>query len=128
MITTAKLFTAEELASIDKADDLKISPFRKDGATFGTPTWIWEVVVDGQLYVRAYNGTASSWYRSILKQQGGRIHAAGMVKDVVFIPIHDEDVNRLIDQAYQEKYNKSAYMSHMINGKARQATVMISPP
>jgi hypothetical protein len=24
--------------------------------TPGTPTWIWSVVVDGQLYVRGYNG------------------------------------------------------------------------
>lgn len=33
-------FTAEELKQIDKADDLKISPFRADGKTYGTPTWI----------------------------------------------------------------------------------------
>jgi hypothetical protein len=24
--------------------------------TYGTPTWIWSVAVDGALYVRAYNG------------------------------------------------------------------------
>ncbi|WP_229614333.1 DUF2255 family protein [Pseudomonas syringae] len=46
----------DELARIIKADDLKISPFREDGVTFGTPTWIGCVEVDGALYVRAHRG------------------------------------------------------------------------
>jgi hypothetical protein len=44
-----------ELRKIADTHDLHISPFRDDGKTFGTPTWIWPVVVDDQLYVRAYN-------------------------------------------------------------------------
>ncbi|MFE4968610.1 DUF2255 family protein [Streptomyces sp. NPDC056660] len=34
------------------ADDLHISPYREDGRTYGTPTWIRSVVVAGDLYVR----------------------------------------------------------------------------
>ena len=45
-----------ELRKITQADDLHIAPFREDGKTYGTPTWIWSVAVDGELYVRAYNG------------------------------------------------------------------------
>lgn len=37
-------------------DDLHTPPFRADGATYGAPTWIWSVVVDGRLFVRAWNG------------------------------------------------------------------------
>ncbi|WP_455580307.1 DUF2255 family protein [Corynebacterium rouxii] len=44
------------LAAIDAADDLHIAPLHPDGVTHGTPTWIWSVVVDGRLYVRAWNG------------------------------------------------------------------------
>lgn len=43
----------DELAKIAEADHLHISPFREDGVTYGTPTWIWSVVVDDALYVRA---------------------------------------------------------------------------
>jgi hypothetical protein len=50
----------DELAKITDSDDLHISPFRENGQ-YGTPTWIWSVVVDGSLYVRPYNGKASSW-------------------------------------------------------------------
>ena len=46
----------DELRRIAEADDLHISPFREDGMTYGTPTWIWSVVVEDALYVRAYNG------------------------------------------------------------------------
>jgi hypothetical protein len=46
----------DELRKIAEADDLHISPYREDGVTYGTPTWIWSVAVDGNLYVRAYNG------------------------------------------------------------------------
>lgn len=35
----------DELRKIAEADDLHISPFREDGVTYGTPTWIWSVVV-----------------------------------------------------------------------------------
>jgi len=45
--------------------DLHIAPFREDGVTYGTPTWIWSVAVGGTLYVRAYNGKNSLWYKAV---------------------------------------------------------------
>jgi hypothetical protein len=48
-----------ELQKITKADDLHIAPFRDDGKTYGTPTWIWSASVGDALYVRGYNGTES---------------------------------------------------------------------
>ncbi len=38
-----KAWSKEELRKIAEADDLHISPFREDGTTYGTPTWIWAV-------------------------------------------------------------------------------------
>lgn len=73
MNTESKQFKPDELKQIDKADDLKIAPFREDGKTYGTPTWIWEVVVNDELYVRAYNGINSRWYKSAVQQKAGRI-------------------------------------------------------
>jgi len=118
-------FAIEELSKIDKADDLKVSPFRVDGVTYGTPTWIWAVVVDGELYVRAYNGVSSRWYQSAFKQKAGRIHAAGMVKDVLFEPV-EAVMNNRIDNAYKIKYNNNPYLSSMISKRAAEATIKIS--
>ena len=77
----------DELVKIGEADDLHIAPFRDDGITYGTPTCIWSVAVDGELYVRAYNGQDSRWHQAALRQKAGRITAAGMTKDVVFAPV-----------------------------------------
>ena len=94
--------------------------------TFGTPTWIWSVVVDGNLYVRAYNGRNSRWYQAASRQKAGRITVAGMTKDVAFEPI-DEPINDAIDDAYRAKYRSSPYLGSMISTRARGATVRITP-
>jgi hypothetical protein len=116
----------DRLQQIASSDDLHIAPFREDGVTPGTPTWIWSVVVDGELYVRAYNGTSSRWYLAALKQKAGRIRAAGQTADVSFEPVTGE-INDNIDAAYREKYSSSQYLRPMIADRARAATARISP-
>lgn len=119
-------WTAEELNEIARADDLHIAPFRNDGQTYGTATWIWSVRVDNDLYVRAYNGTASRWYQAALSQGAGRITAAGKTKEVAFEPVNGS-VNDRIDDAYRAKYHGSQYLPPMISDRTRSATVKISP-
>jgi hypothetical protein len=123
---SANKFTTEELKKINEADDLHIAPFREDNKTYGTPTWIWAVIVNGDLYVRAYNGVNSRWHKSALQQKAGRIIAAGMTKEVRFEPVHG-DINDAIDEAYKKKYNSSAYLPPMISNRARAATMKVVP-
>ncbi|HUL14634.1 MAG TPA: DUF2255 family protein [Terriglobales bacterium] len=115
-----------ELRRIAEADDLHIAPFREDGQTYGTPTWIWSVAVDDALYVRAYNGQKSRWYKAALQQKAGRITAAGMTKEVTFEPVSGA-INDRIDEAYRAKYEGSPYLSPMIGARARAATVEVTP-
>jgi hypothetical protein len=119
-------WSKDELRKIAEADDLHISPFREDGVTFGTPTWVWSVVVGDALYVRAYNGQNSRWYQAAVRQKAGRITVAGMTKEVTFEPV-DGPINDLIDNAYRAKYNGSPYLSSMISTRARSATVKVMP-
>ncbi len=115
-----------ELQQIAATDGLHISPFRADGQTYGTPTWIWSVVVGGDLYVRAYNGQQSRWYASAMAQKAGRITAAGLTKEVTFEPV-DGDIQQQIDAAHRAKYAGSPYLAPMIGERARAATVRVSP-
>jgi len=115
-----------ELRKITETNDLHISPFREDGRTYGTPTWIWSVVVDDALYVRAYNGKKSRWHQAAVRQKTGRITAAGMTKEVAFEPV-DGPINDLIDDAYRAKYKGSPYLNPMIGDRARSATVRVMP-
>jgi hypothetical protein len=121
-----KAWPKEELRKIAETDDLHISPFREDGETYGTPTWIWSVVVDDALYVRGYNGQKSRWYQAAVQQKAGRIIAVGMTKDVAFEPVDGPTSDR-IDEAYRAKYRRSPYLSPMISRRARSATVRIVP-
>lgn len=116
----------EDLRKIAGADDLHIAPFRDDGVTYGTPTWIWSVAVGDALYVRGYNGTESRWYKAALRQKAGRIIAAGMTREVAFEPVGGS-VNDSIDDAYRSKYAGSPYLKAMIGARARAATVRIMP-
>jgi hypothetical protein len=117
---------AEELRRIAESDDLHIAPFREDGRTYGTPTWIWSVAVGDALYVRAYHGKKSRWYQAAVRQQAGRITAAGMTKEVTFAPV-EGPINDRIDDAYRAKYHGSQYLSPMIGKRARIATVRVMP-
>jgi hypothetical protein len=116
----------EELRKIAETDDLHIAPLREDGITYGTPTWIWSVVVDDALYVRGYNGRNSRWYQAAVRQKAGRITAAGITKEVAFEPV-DGPINGRIDDAYRAKYRGSPYLDPMIGARARSATVKIAP-
>jgi hypothetical protein len=125
-MTKETTWSKGELRRIAQTDDLHISPLRHDGATYGTPTWIWSVVVNDALYVRAYNGQNSRWYQAAMGQKAGRISAAGMTKEVAFEPI-DGSMNERIDEAYRMKYRDSEYLRPMIGPRARSATVKIVP-
>jgi len=119
-------WTRDELSRIAEADDLHVSPFREDGVTHGTPTWIWSVAVGEALYVRAYNGRNSRWYQAALRQKAGRITAAGLTKEVTFEPV-EGPINDFIDEAYRGKYRGSPYLRPMVGHGARDATIKIMP-
>ena len=119
-------WSKDELGKIAEAEDLHIAPFREDGVTYGTPTWIWSVAVGDALYVRGYNGQDSRWYQAAVRQKAGRIIAAGMTKEVTFEPA-DGVINDRIDDAYKAKYHTSPYLSPMINARARSANIKVMP-
>jgi hypothetical protein len=120
-------WSKDELRKIAEADDLHIAPFRENGVTYGTPTWIWSVAVEDSLYVRGYNGKSSRWYQAAIRQESGRIIAAGMTKEVAFEPVDDRAMNDRIDDAYRAKYSSSPYLAPMIGSRARSATVLVMP-
>jgi len=119
-------FDSDTLAEIAESDDFHVSPFRDDGTTYGTPTWIWSVVVDGALYVRAYNGTASRWYQAAMREGAGRVRAAGTEHEVTFRAATGE-ADAEIDAAYRAKYAGSPYLPPMVTAKTIAATVEIRP-
>ncbi|MBX5438505.1 MAG: DUF2255 family protein [Thermoflavifilum sp.] len=121
-------WTSKALQQFAAADDLHVSPYREDGKTYGTPTWVWGVVVENVLYARAYHGQRSSWYQAAIRQKGGKISMGGISAEVVFEAVSSDDpIQEAIDKAYQAKYSGSPYLPSMIRAQARAATVSILP-
>jgi hypothetical protein len=61
----------DDLRLIAESHDLYIAPLREDGITYGTPTLVWPLVVDGEVYVRAAIGQQSGWYLAAMNQKAG---------------------------------------------------------
>lgn len=121
-----KKLTEEEIKKIGKADDFHIAPFREDGKTYGTPTWIWSVAVDGNLYCRAYSGKESRWYKAAMSQKAGKILGADMERKVRFEPVTNVGINKEIDEAYKTKYAGDEHLEPMISEAPKNATVKIT--
>ena len=122
-------WSAQDLQRIIKADDLKGSPFREDGVTYGTPTWVWCDEVDGALYVRAYSGTASRWYQAAITQKAGRVRVDGVDYEVTFEDAGSDD-EAAIDAAYEAKYGSAeeSFAVPIMQGEGpKGASVRVSP-
>lgn len=116
----------EDLEAFAASDDLHVSPSRDDGTTYSTPTWIWSVVVGDALYARAYNGTASRWFRAAVRQGAGRVRLAREDHEVEFA-VADPSAISAVDEAHRRKYASSSYLGPMVSPRAQEATVVITP-
>lgn len=119
-------FSPDVLSAIADNQDLFVSPFREGGATYGTPTQTWALVVGGNVYVRAANGPESCWYQAAIAQKAGRIRVAGQFYDVKFADAGTTD-EATIDAAYEAKYPGSSAVPIMQGAGPKSAAVVISP-
>jgi hypothetical protein len=122
-------WTNNDLGRIGAADELLLASFKKDG-THRKPVTIWVVRVGDDLYVRAYRGRETAWFRHIQQWHEGRIGAGGVTKDVTFVDASsDEALNNKIDAAYQSKYQRysATYVDPMIAPQARATTLKLVP-
>jgi hypothetical protein len=113
-------WTPGELAVLTDSGSLNLS------AGDGQPgVEIGMVVAGGELYVRAYRGTQSGWYRAARERGHGRIRVGAVARDVLLqIPAEIEPADA-IDAAYQAKYGNTSAIA--TTPQARSATIRIIP-
>src|SRR5438132_13967906 len=122
-------WTRNDLERIGAAEELLLASFKKDG-TLRKPVTIWVVRVGDDLYVRAYRGRETAWFRHIQRRHEGRISAGGVTKDVTFVDVSDDEaLNNKIDAAYQSKYQRysATYVDPMIAPQACATTLKLIP-
>jgi hypothetical protein len=121
-------WTRNELRKIDAAEELELTPVRRDG-TLRDPVTIWVVRVGDDLYVRSWKGRTGAWFRASQVRHEGHIQAGGVDKDVTFVREADDDINDHIDAAYRRKYRRygGRYVDPMVARAARAATIKLVP-
>ncbi len=119
-------WTGEELDKIAEAEELELASVGRDG-TLRNPVTIWVVRVGDGLYVRAWRGRNSPWFRGAVGRHAGRIEAGGVEKDVTLVEETDPELNDRIDQAYRNKYGgyEAQYVDPMVGPGARAATLKL---
>ncbi|WP_439376762.1 DUF2255 family protein [Amycolatopsis lexingtonensis] len=109
----------EDLALLTGAESLVLTAGSEGGVELGM------VLVRGELYVRAYRGAGSRWYRAAREHGHGRIRLGNVTRDVVLeTPVGEPAAE--IDAAYRRKYGQAAG-SLVASPAAHAATVRIVP-
>lgn len=122
-------WTSDELNKIGTAEELEIQARRQDG-TLRKPVIIWVVREGDDLYVRAYKGRTSPWFRGALAQHEGHVRAGGVDKDVSFEEAgQDAALNDRIDAVFRSKYRHYAknIVDTDVTPEARAATLRLVP-
>jgi hypothetical protein len=120
-------WTADELASIDNADELQIASRRPDGSLRPFVT-IWVVRAGDTVYVRSAYGHSNPWFQRALAARAGRIRVAGIERDVTFEE-PGPDVDNAVDAAYHVKYDRygRAMVGTVVSSEAARPTLRLSP-
>jgi hypothetical protein len=120
---------SDELNKIGAAEELEIASLRRDG-TLRKPVTIWVVRLGDDIYVRAYKGRTSPWFRGAQTRHEGHIRAGGVNKDVTFVEADaDGAINDQIDTAYRSKYRRYSanIVGSAVTPTARAATIKLLP-
>ncbi|MFG1711027.1 DUF2255 family protein [Nonomuraea sp. M3C6] len=83
------------------------------------------VLVNGQLYVRAYQGARSHWYQAAKHHGHGHVHLGALTRDVLLRTAIGYEPADAIDTAYHTKYGGRGSIT--TTPTARSATIHISP-
>lgn len=127
MAQSTQTWTDEELTLIEGADEISVSPSRPDGS-LRRPVTVWVVRVGDDLYVRAYRGVDTAWYRNALQTRTGDIGVGRLHKGVNFLEVSHELADD-IDTAYMSKYHRypASYTEGITGPKCRATTFRLEP-
>jgi hypothetical protein len=119
-------WSKHQLRKIARADDLHIAPFREDGWRTAPRRGSGPSRSTTLVTCAATTGRTLEWYQAAVRQEAGRIIAAGVTKEVTSETVGGPIKSR-IDDAYRAKYHRSPYLNPMIDVGVRSATITIMP-
>jgi hypothetical protein len=120
-------WTADELARIEAATELRLASRRSDG-TLRRFVTIWVVRAGYDVYVRSAYGHANGWFRRALASGEGRIRAGGVEHEVLFEE-PGPGVDAGVHAAYHAKYDRYGprIVGTVVSPEAARSTLRLIP-
>ncbi|MER8067320.1 DUF2255 family protein [Streptomyces sp. NPDC094034] len=116
-------WTSDDLSGPADAQEL-ILTVAHDGETPTGQVELGFVLVSGDLYIRAFRGTRSTWFRQARRIGEGRIEVGGRTLPVSIEPA-DPALSDAIDAAYRSRFGMMAGL--VLNSAAQVATLKLTP-
>jgi hypothetical protein len=119
-------FSEEELALLDRAEEVRVETQAPDGPVHRTIIWI--VVNDGEVFIRSVRGERGRWYREALANPAVAIHVDGKRLPATAIPADDPDSIDRASAALSEKYRRQGgSLQAMLQPHTLPTTLRLEP-
>lgn len=116
-------WTQAEINELDNASTLQNRPLNDDQQTLEEDNPVWEVTVQGKLYIRGAKGVENTkWYQAGVKN-GGQVGINGKNYHVKYVPVTNEATIKAVTAAYLSKYNGQYPIDLMVSDAVAAATV-----
>ncbi|TGD17674.1 DUF2255 family protein [Levilactobacillus suantsaiihabitans] len=128
MDTTTTQWTKDQLDLFLNNKTLTMKPYNPDMTTFEEESPVWEVVVDGNVYSRGWNGDQTKWYMAATAQNAGAISVGDRDFAARFEAVtHSAELDAKITAAYKAKYDGQRSLPKMISDGPTYATLHVLP-
>ncbi|MFH8251480.1 DUF2255 family protein [Microbacterium sp. B2969] len=117
-------WTAAELGDLAAAYQMRVAGRRADGS-WRTLVIVWQVVVEGVLYVRSVKGPEGEWYKGVARHFEGFVDWNGRARPVTYTRDGSRDAE--VDAAYFAKYGNGSPSRAITSAAAKQTTLRVDP-
>lgn len=118
-------WTPQELAELERANETQVAGRRVDGSS-RTLTIVWQVVVDGILYLRSARGVDGQWYRGVARNYEGFLQWGRNEPRPVTFTL-DDSRDAAIDAAYTAKYGRGPATDAITSAISNATTMRVDP-
>jgi hypothetical protein len=112
--------------ALESTREADIETSRAPGAPTHRTT-IWPAPEGGELYVRSLHGMDGRWWKELMANPDGVLHADGEAVPVRAVPATDRDSVEKATNALRRKYADSPYLDSMIREEIRDTTLRLEP-
>ena len=109
------------------ADEMEVDIETWSAERAARRTTIWIVVVDGVPLIRSVRGERGRWYRDLIVEPHGAVHAAGRRIPVRAIPVEDQETISACSDAFREKYRGDPAVRTMVRTDVLGTTLRLVP-